>query len=280
VISEAPERLLHERFMPLSTPFRLFKHRIDWHVTVHWHEFFELALVVSGTGTHILNGKAVNIGQRDLFLLTPADFHEIIPDPGQTLETYNAIFVQRFIRPELFQWLVQDGGGIALKLEEVQYGWLAAEFERMWDESENPRPGGDWLVAGALERVLVDAMRTCRNGMLEDAGPQSVYFHPSITKAVSYLQYHFREAITLDKVARHSGLSANHFSELFRKQIGVPFQNFVQDLRLKFAHSLLCMTDLPITDICYVSGFGTLSHFGRTFKNAYGVTPREARKEA
>ncbi|BFH16452.1 hypothetical protein WJ0W_006583 [Paenibacillus melissococcoides] len=65
-----PERLRNEQYMSLSSPFRIFRHHIDTRIEVHWHEFFEMALVVGGQGIHAVNGTSVSpIGQRT----APAD---------------------------------------------------------------------------------------------------------------------------------------------------------------------------------------------------------------
>ncbi|MFC5404111.1 AraC family transcriptional regulator [Cohnella soli] len=274
---KTPERLLHEQYMLLDTPFRLFRHQVEWVVSVHWHEFFEIALVTSGAGTHIFNGKAKPLKRGSLFLLTPADFHEIVPDAGQTLHLFNAIFVQRYIRSELLQWIYQAGEGIQVELEEDRLLPIEREFERMWDESEQPVQGGEWVIAGALERVLVEVMRSQRAGRLSVGHGGNAAIHPAIVKAVTYISFQFHEPLTLASTARHVGLSANYFSECFRKETGVSFQRFLQDSRLQFAHSMLGVTQLPITEICYASGFGNLSHFERAFKSKYGRTPRQAR---
>jgi len=274
---EKPERLLHERFMPLDVPFRLFRHRLEWLVPVHWHEFFEIALVTSGTGTHIINGQARPLGRGCLFLLTPADFHEIVPDAGEELLLFNAIFVQRFVRSELLQWIYRAGEGIAIELEEEGFAALEREFECMWEESVKPKPGGEWIIAGALERVLVSMIRQYQAESHELRSRRSAVIHPAISEAVTFLAYQFHEPLSLAETARHVGLSANYFSECFHKETGVSYQRFLQDLRLNFAHSMLRMTQLPITEICYASGFGNLSHFERAFKGRYGRTPRQAR---
>jgi len=277
VDKETPERLLHERYMPLDVPFRLFRHRVEWLVPVHWHEFFEIALVTSGTGTHVINGRARPLRRGCLFLLTPADFHEVVPDAGQEVLLFNAIFVQRFIRSELLQWIYQAGEVIAIELDETAFSAFEREFERMWEESAVPQPGGEWLIAGALERVLVSMLRR-----FQAAGPAvrsrgGDVLHPAISEAVTLLAYQFHEPLSLAEIARRVGLSANYFSERFRKETGVSFQGFLQDSRLHFAHSMLRMTRLPVTEICYASGFGNLSHFERAFKGKYGKTPRQVR---
>lgn len=284
-----PERLRHEQYMSLSSPFRIFRHHIDTRIDVHWHEFCELALVVGGQGTHVVNGTPAPLRKGLLFLMTPADFHEIIPDPGQRIDLYNVIFSEPFIRPELFRRLFAQRGDTCVWLGEEAFPAFEAEFARMWRESEQRQEDSEFIIQGALERVLIDRERLRRNGsekreeagspLPEPLGDEAQRLHPSIRSAVTYIQHHFREPLTLAEVASHTGLSANYFSECFSKQVGASFQCYLQERRLQFAHSLLCVTALPVTEICYASGFSTLNHFERTFKKKYGRAPRSLRTE-
>lgn len=273
-----PDRLQNEQYMSDSSPFRIFWHQIDNQIDVHWHEFFEMALVIKGKGTHILNGIQMPLTRGHIFLMTPADFHELVPDPGQTVELYNLIFTQHFLRPELFQWLFQNTGGDYFQLSEGVFKTFEVEFRRMWEESEDPQEGSRYIIQGALERVLIDLRRQHPGRSKELANAELRHLHPSIRSAITYIQHLFRDSLTLDQVAKNVGLSANYFSECFRKQVGVSFQTFLQEQRLQFAHALLRVTTLPVTEICFASGFSTLNHFERTFKKKYGQTPRELRK--
>lgn len=231
-------------------------------------------------GIHEFNGRKTVLKRGCLFLLTPADFHEIVPDAGETLRLFNAIFVRQFIRPELLQWIFQAGGGMSVDLGESDFRMVEQEFERIWSESEIPDRGSEWIKAGSLERVLITLLRQWQ-GVREGTNVvQGSVLHPSISKAVTLLSYQFHEPLTLEAVSRHVGLSASYFSECFRKETGVPFQKYLQEERLKFAYSLLGMTQLPITEVCYASGFGSLSHFERAFKGKYGRTPRQIRNES
>lgn len=44
---------------------------------LHWHNYFEIEIIVEGAGAYIFNGKSYPISKGDAFLLTPVDFHEI-----------------------------------------------------------------------------------------------------------------------------------------------------------------------------------------------------------
>src|SRR4051812_46110142 len=84
-------RLSNERFIPVSQ-FRIFRHTLYERVEVHWHEFFELAFILSGEGVHLFNGTSYPLVRGSLFLLTPTDIHALEPQPGTKLELFNVIF--------------------------------------------------------------------------------------------------------------------------------------------------------------------------------------------
>ncbi len=54
---------------------------------------------------------------------------------------------------------------------------------------------------------------------------------------------------------------------------GTSFQTYLQDRRLRFAHSLLTATALAVTEVCHAAGFNNLSHFGRVYRRHYGTPP-------
>ena len=107
------------------------------------------------------------------------------------------------------------------------------------------------------------------NGSTAAPLTQQQTLHPALV----YLHLHYREPITLQAAAEQVALSPNYFSQCFRSATGVTFQRYLQSLRLRFAKSLLSVSALPVTDICYASGFQTLSHFERAFRREFGRSP-------
>ncbi|RAP77800.1 helix-turn-helix domain-containing protein [Paenibacillus montanisoli] len=281
-VYKGPERLLNDSYMTLSAPFRLFKHSIDGLIDTHWHEFFEMGFVVSGSGTHVLNGVPSRLTRGSAFLLTPADFHSLKSDPGETLQLYDFIFKEQFIREPLFELLFGQNTEHAYWYLGDEIETIEREYERIWDETLHWQAGSDLLIQGSVERLLIDLSRKCKGtGQAAQASTPDLMqpVQSSVRKALIYIQHHFREAIPLEEVASYCGLSANYFSECFRKGTGTTFQSYVQELRLQFAKSLLKTTQLPVTEICFASGFNTLPHFERAFKKRFGLPPRLFRKQ-
>lgn len=279
--SHAPERLRNEHFLTMQTPFRIFRHEIGHPIQTHWHEFFELAFVVSGEGTHVLNGAAQPIRRGSAFLLTPADFHAILPAPGQHIHLYDVIFSEQFIREELIDLLFGQRKQYMHSFTSTETEAAEQEYIRLWQESHHPQKGGNLIIQGSLERLLIDLARKCSSDhsfMATVEQETNLPMNPQIRKALVYIQHHFREPLTLSEAAAVCGLSANYFSECFRKHTGVTFQNYVQHQRLHFAKALLQTTKLPVTEICHASGFNTIAHFERSFRKTFECCPRDIRK--
>lgn len=282
-VYKGPERLTNDRYMTLSAPFRLFKHSIDGLIDTHWHEFFEMGFVVSGSGTHILNGVPLRLERGAAFLLSPADFHSLEPDPGETLQLYDFIFNDHFIREPLMELLFDHRTEYTHWYVEEQMAELIQEYERIWDESITWQPESEILIQGTVERLLIDLFRKSRTRSQKQSGEVERDRHQTLQSAVRkgliYIQHRFRDPLSLEEVATYCGLSANYFSECFRKGTGSTFQSYLQEVRLQFARSLIKTTQLPITEICFASGFNTLPHFERAFKKRFQFPPREYRKQ-
>jgi YesN/AraC family two-component response regulator len=110
----------------------------------------------------------------------------------------------------------------------------------------------------------------------DDGHPRLV--HPNIQKALVFMREHFAEPVTLSEVARQAGLSRFHFCRLFHHETGVPFHDYLHDLRVTQAKTLLTDRYLTVTEVAYAVGFNDLSHFDRTFRRMIGRSPSEYRK--
>jgi len=92
----------------------------------------------------------------------------------------------------------------------------------------------------------------------------------AITRAVLYVDRHFRQPLTLKAVAAQAHLSRNYFSGRFRDVTGTSFQTYLQQRRLHFARSLLASSRLGMSEVCHASGCNSVSHFSRAYRLRYG----------
>ena len=79
------------------------------------------------------------------------------------------------------------------------------------------------------------------------------------------------------RLAQVSASSEAHFARAFKQAFGLPPHRYLLTRRIERAKALLRDTDLPITDIAFQTGWGSLGTFTRTFRDITGETPSELR---
>lgn len=92
-----------------------------------------------------------------------------------------------------------------------------------------------------------------------------------------YLYEHYQDAVSVEDLARAGGVSKRGCFRLFRQQLHTTPVEYLRQLRLEKACGLLSGTDKPITEIAYLCGLGSSSYFGKTFRDAFGCTPKAYR---
>lgn len=99
-----------------------------------------------------------------------------------------------------------------------------------------------------------------------------------IRHAKQYIQDHFADPITLEEVADASGFSGSYFSTFFKKETGMGFNQYLTQVRMEQAKSLLRESELPVAEVCRQVGYHDAKHFNRLFSRSAGLTPGEYRK--
>ena len=80
--------------------------------------------------------------------------------------------------------------------------------------------------------------------------------------------------LSLKSLASQLGFSPSYLSVLIKKELGLPFQDYLIQERMKKAKLLLLTTDLKIYEIAEKVGFEDMNYFSQRFKQVIGLTPR------
>jgi AraC-like DNA-binding protein len=99
-----------------------------------------------------------------------------------------------------------------------------------------------------------------------------------IQKAVQFVDDNYRADISRDAACGLAGMSPSHFSRIFRKVVGMSYQEYVNRKRITKAMELLRTSHQSIADIAAYLGFSDNTGFGRIFKKLTGHTPSAYRK--
>jgi len=95
----------------------------------------------------------------------------------------------------------------------------------------------------------------------------------SVYRVILYIEQHYKEALTLEELARVAGFSKYHFHRIFLSITGESLSGYVRRVRLANATLKLKIND-RITAVALDSGYETNASFSKAFKQQYGITPR------
>ena len=98
--------------------------------------------------------------------------------------------------------------------------------------------------------------------------------HPCVVKACHFIERNLSGQMDLSSISHAAGLSLNHFSRLFHRQLGHTPIEYLWRLRTQKAASLLRSTGLSVGEISTQTGFQNPFHFSRRFRAAFGSSPR------
>jgi two-component system response regulator YesN len=94
-----------------------------------------------------------------------------------------------------------------------------------------------------------------------------------IQQAVRFINDNYRTDICLDVVAGEACMSPAHFSRIFKKVMGLPYQDYLNGRKITKAKNLLRTSAQSVTEIAVSLGFADPTGFGRIFKKLTGHTP-------
>ena len=97
--------------------------------------------------------------------------------------------------------------------------------------------------------------------------------------AAEYIKQHFREKISVAEIGRSVHLSGSYLSHIFSETFGRTITEYLTNVRVEYAKTLLSKPEMSISEAAYESGFEDVSYFSRVFKKTEGITPRDYKKK-
>ena len=98
-----------------------------------------------------------------------------------------------------------------------------------------------------------------------------------MNSALTFINEHYMDDISLEDVAVFAGFSKYYFSRLFKQFCSLSFSEFLTRKRLNVASEMLIHTRLPVKEIAKASGFGSIAAFNRVFREQKQCTPSQYR---
>lgn len=241
------------------------RHTVTQAVPCHWHDYIEIELITSGSGTQVLNGKDEKLCRGCITLVRTTDFHTVIPD-GE-LKLINLMVDDRYISEDVLSMLVISSE-LFFRLTEAEVSVFEHYISLLDEVCVSATSNTDYaknLIKCFFMRFL--QLVSVKGAAFKTVGP--------IQFTLLYMNMHFRESPPLSVAAELAGYNITYFCTVFKNEIGMSYSEYLNMLKINYAKELLLSTDLKISEICFECGFRSLSNFQKVFKLKTGISPKE-----
>lgn len=247
----------------------------------HFHPEYEIVYVSHGRGKRHVANHISYYDDGDLIMLGPNLPHLAFSE--ELSESHTEIVVQ--MQPETLGsvfWLLPEMAELRALFDRANHGLVFhGETKAYAGKQLNAMIEMEPLdrLLGLLA-LLQELARSTEFRSLHARGfalPVDARHYDRVERIFEYVTNHFHEAITLEEIAGQANLTVPAFCRFFRKLTGKTFVQFVNEIRISHACSLLAKGEMGIAAISYESGFNNLSHFNKQFRQIAGVSPKEYR---
>lgn len=120
---------------------------------------------------------------------------------------------------------------------------------------------------------LLEALRTYFKGSSRAFSSREI-----IENTNRYINDNLNSDLSLERLAARAYLNAAYFSTIYKQETGVNVSTYIQGQRLEKAAELLLDSQLKVSDIGTMVGYGHTQYFTKLFRERYGVTPNRYRR--
>ena len=243
----------------------------------HKHQHWEIMLVTHGKLLHCINGERTIMSRGDMVLVRPNDHHAILFPDKETHGTHlNLLMKSDYVKRVLDTYKESLYDDLTAQREICSLSLSDIETQKVINQILNIHS----VNSPVSEKVFQLKSIACRllNTMIENN-----LLHQKLPDWLTGFLFvlsdpHLKES-DVKSLARYTPYSYSRLAPVFKNLTGRTLIEYVTEIKMKRAQDLLKTTDSPITQIALDLNYESLSHFIRTFKRVYGITPSAYRKE-
>ena len=240
---------------------------------LHFHEGYEIYIMIKGKVDYLLPDDAYTLEDATFILINPYVIHKknAMADMYTTfLINFPPTILKKYFTPDAVQDILSPFGTIP-------YGRLdAASLKSIVNIAKKTASTKDEAtiaiaIAEVLDIISKGSPMKSTHPSTQDCLDKTVY---------EYVANNLGKKITLDTLSADLFMSKQALTSAFRKTLGTSPMYFVNHVKMNFAHSMLLYPEFSIDAIGKYCGFKSMSYFSKLFKQIFGITPSQCRKNA
>lgn len=247
----------------------------------HFHPEYQLFLVVKGKGTRFIGDNIKPFKENDLVMTGPNLPHLWRSDSMAEGQQTRGIVI--YFQPDLL--------GFSVEKEELETTrkLFQKSLRGIEVRGDTNKLISKWMIelldlkglASVIQLLkILNTLATSTDCYsIAHAGYVNLNRESSQMNLVyQHVMKNFSRRLPLEEVAEIMNMSVSSFSRYFKSRANKSFSDFLCEIRIGHACKMLHEEKMNISQVCYESGFFTLSNFNKQFKEVTGQTPLQYKK--
>lgn len=264
--------------------YRVDKFHPAYEMSFHWHTEYEIIAVRQGQIELTVNDESRVLQAGDVMFISDGMLHGGTPRGEDTVYDCivfeDGILTKNSTASEIGE-IFRHGRSVKTYLPKEAYPELSERAFRLADElaslENEERRGGEIVCLGLILQFFGEAIR---RGCCEDGYTETNRHLSRLKNALSYMEDHYSERVTLSALADAAGVTPKYLCRSFCSLTGKTPISYLNEYRIDRACEFLRTTDEPMLEIAGRCGFSDQSYFVKLFKRQKGITPGEYRDTA
>ncbi|MCL2044098.1 MAG: AraC family transcriptional regulator [Treponema sp.] len=233
----------------------------EWKLVENTLEGTNLTYLVQGEALYTADNQTVKVKEGDLLVLPKGCVRKAITFPDRLMHCFSVDFILKNTKNQ----------EISLPFPEYCRAGRHEDIIRLFHELAfawvDKLPGYILKCNGLLLQILYRFLELIVFKTDIYAGDYRV------TKVIHYIAAHYSESITVKGMAEMVDLHPTYFGSLFRKTMGIGFNQYLIHTRIKNAENMLRTGEYKVGNIAEACGFTDTAHLYKQFKLHKGFSP-------
>jgi len=251
----------------------------------HFHEEFELIYITKGTGIGIVGDNISNFRPPKLVLTgqwLPHVWKNDESHEGEgSVDVVIIKFTRHFNNQEIFS--LPEFSAIAEMLERSQRGisfgkLTMAKVKDLLEKVPDKRDASSIITMLNILNILSQSKDYKLLATPEFTLPITLYGENRLNRIINYISENYHKPIDLKALADEAAMTRSSVCRFFKNRTNKTIFQFINEFRIGKACQLLITGNHSISEICFTTGFNSITSFNRVFKNYKKVTPGEFKK--
>lgn len=235
----------------------------------HFHSHLEIVVTIEGKGDIWIDGNQYDITRENVFLINPNAIHQVTGYPPYD----NNIGYCLQIDLEHFKLLFPTlGESYHLTCTKELSLNIIHQCKLLHQEIDENKDEFDLIIR------IIKILQLIQKNAINKSIPED-HHKDFILKISKYIQDHYDEALTIERLAKRFNFSVSYLQKLCKDYFQQSIHRYIMDIRMEHALADLKHTNLSIIEIAIKNGFSDSKSFTREFKKHFDMTPSSYRKE-